>query len=359
MARLGRSHPIPVTANHPLRYSLQTITLPAFESVSEWPALPVVTPNAQVYLEAFESVSEWPAITLDRGRSFTLGVFESVSEWPTIVASVPVRPGDSLTGADGEVEWNGTLWGPTTNIKVLIPVDGWLGSPAIDNGNVPRPSRHGAWDARKFAQQRIVSLRLQANSTTDPMSVDDLLEEVLAATGIPDDDTPLPLVIKARGKPRLAMGQVIDRPIVLDGDYNAGIPTIGLIIACGDPRLYGLDSHGAVVAINTPTSLANIGNASTELFIRIKGPVTNPSLFNAALSRTLAFTVTVEEGQALEIDTREGSATIGGDNAMSALGSSSAPVWDFVLPAGSSEITYTATSGGSAGAEFTWSDATL
>jgi hypothetical protein len=358
VARLGRSQPIPVTIRGRLRYSRMTVDLPVFESISEWPALTVTTPNVNLALPVFESISEWPALAIRFEQRFTLGVFESVSEWPPLTVTIPVKAGDSLTGADGEVEWNGTLWGPATDVKVLLPVEGWLGSPSIDNLNVARPGRHGAWDARKLAQQRIVSIKLQPASASDPTQVQDLIDQVFAATGIPETEEPFPLVVKAYGPPKLAYGQVVDRPMVLDGDYNAGLPTIGLIVACADPRLYSLERQGVTVPLGSPTALANTGNASAHPIVRLEGPVTNPALDNQTLGRSLQFAITLGVGEVLEIDTDNGTATLAGVNKMSTL-TSGVPVSDFVLAAGSNTIHYTATSGGAEGADVLWRHATL
>ncbi|WP_157253221.1 phage distal tail protein [Nonomuraea typhae] len=319
----------------------------------------MTTPNVSLFLPPFESASEWPTLSFVRDQVFTLSAFESVSEWPTLTVSIPIKPGDSLTGADGEIEWNGTLWGPTTDVRVLVPVEGWLSMPGIDNLNVEKPTQHGAWDARKLAQQRIVSFQLQPNSRDDPTQVQTLIDAITSATGIPESEDPLPLVIKAYGEPKLAFGQVIARPLVLDGDYNVGLPTVGVVIACGDPRLYGLEPHGVTVAVSTPTAIANAGNAATHPIIRLEGPVTNPVLVNSTLGRTLQFSIVVPEGEILEIVTGDGTVTMDGDNQMSTLAGSSVPVQDFVLAAGSNLITYTVTSGGGGGADFLWRDATL
>lgn len=358
MARSGRSYTNrAVIARHPRTFD-RLLTLAPFESVSEWPAIDVTTPNVNLFLPTFESVSEWPANTFIRDQNLVLPAFESASEWPALAITIPVKPGDSLTGADGQVEWNGVLWGPTTNVKVLLPVEGWYSTPGIDNLNVARPSRHGAWDARKLAQQRIVSIRLQLDSAADPTQVQTLIDQILAATGIPEDDTPLPLVIKAYGPPKLAYGQVVDRPMQLDGDYNVGLPTIGVVVACADPRLYDLERQGVTVPLSTPTTLNNAGNASTGPLIRLEGPVVNPVLVNSRLTRTLQFTLTVNDGDLLEIDTDNGTATVGGDNVMSTL-TGGVPVTDFVLAAGSNPVTFTATSGGSNGADFLWRHAVI
>ncbi|MGW4406507.1 phage distal tail protein [Nonomuraea sp. NPDC004702] len=359
MARSGRSYSNrPVIARHPRMWD-RPIGLGPFESVSEWPAVSVVTPNANVNLSVFESISEWPAITLHRDQVFTLPPFESVSEWPAISVTVPIKPGDSLTGANGEVEWNGTLWGPSTSVRVLLPVQGWMGTPNIDNLNEERPNRHGAWDARKLAQQRLVTLKLQPDSAADPTQIDAVIDQLAAATGIPDSEDPLPLVIKSYGAPTLAYGQVIARDIDLDGDYNVGLPTVSLLIACADPRRYSLERYGVTVPLNTTTGLGNAGNAASHPLIRIEGPVTNPTLANQTSDRTLQLAITLTAGQTLEIDTDGGTITLAGVSKMSALTGSSVPVQDFVLSPGNNVILYTATSGGGEGADYFWRDATL
>ncbi|MEV6036045.1 hypothetical protein AB0L65_33160 [Nonomuraea sp. NPDC052116] len=359
MARLGRGQPIPATIKNPLRYSLRNLTLGPFESVSEWPPIAVTTPNANVNLPHFESISEWPGFTFTRDQNFVLPPFESLSEWPALAVSIPVKPGDSLTGADGQVEWNGVLWGPSTSVGVLLPVEGWYASPSIDNLNVDKPGSHGAWDARKLAKQRIVSFRLQPDSAADPTQVQTLIDQILAATGIPEDDSPLPLVIKAYGPPKLAYGQVVDRPLTLDGDYNAGLPTVGVVIACGDPRLYSLNQEGVTVPTGTPVTVANTGNAATHPLIRIEGPATNPVLTNQTMGRVLQFAITLTSGQLMEIDTKFGTVTVGGVNKMSTLTGNSVPVSDFVLQAGSNTITYAVSSGGTEGADILWRHATV
>ncbi|MEV6159427.1 hypothetical protein AB0L53_54755 [Nonomuraea sp. NPDC052129] len=361
MARYGRAYPAPQRRVGPnYRGVQQQFELPVFESVSEWPPVTVTTPNVNITLGAFESVSEWPALTLRYEQRFTLPPFESVSEWPTLTVSIPVKPGDSLTGAHGQVEWNGVLWGPTTDVNVLLPVDGWLGTPSVDNRNVSRPNRGGAWDARKLPQQRIVSIRLQADSATDPTQVHEVLDQVIAATRISSGDEPLPLVVKGYGPPRLAYGQVIDRPILMDGKYNAGLPDIGVLIACGDPNIYSLERRGATIPVGTPTALSNAGNTETSPIIRMEGPVTNPVLVNQTLDRTLRFSITVPSGQILEIDVKNGTVTLAGVNKMSTLtGAGIVPVQDMVLDAGPNTIAYTATSGGDNGADFLWRDAWL
>ncbi|MBG0828566.1 hypothetical protein HS041_12380 [Planomonospora sp. ID67723] len=358
MARLGRAYPAPARivgpATHPISAS---ITLAEFETEAEWPALTITTPDARVLLAAFETEAEWPALTLSYEQQFTLSAFETEAEWPALTVTTPILPGENITAA-GQIEWNGTLWGAGTDYRVQS-VQGWASLPGVNNLNVERPSRHGAWPARKLANQRIVTIRLQLDSITDPTAIDDLIDDFALVTGLDEDGTELPLVIKGYGSPLLAYGAVIDRDLPMEGDYNVGAPTVGLLIACSDPRLYGLTRHGTTVPLDTPTDLSNAGNAATHPIVRIEGPVTNPALTcdTAAGTRTLAFELSLTSSQRLDIDTDAGTADIDGVSSISSLTGSSVPVSEFVLAAGTNTITYSADSGGAEGADFLWRDA--
>ena len=356
MARLGRGIP-----NRPRvvrgRFTLQVNqTLGVFETVSEWPLLNVVTPNVNLNLGVFETTSEWPAVTLAFDSNRSLGVFETVSEWPDISVTIPRVPGDQVT-LPGQVEWAFTLWGPGTDVAVLTPVQGWRSLPQVDNLNTPRPAQHGAWDGRKLAQQRLVTLKLQPNSASDPTLIDDLLAQIDQVTGLPEDETPLPLVIRAYGDPQLAYGQVIDRALDLDGDYNAGLPTVTVLIACADPRRYNIERTGVNLPVGDETVLGNAGNISTYPTIRIDGPVTNPTLANADTGRTLSFLLDVASGQQLVIDTFNGTALVDGDPVTSTITGVSAPIFDFTLKPGSNRVTFSATAGGGTAAVALYRDA--
>lgn len=357
MARYGRGYPAPSRQVGPnFRGVNQTVPLGSFGLTWSFPPLTVTSPSVTIPLASFGLTWSFPSMSLPIG----LPTFGLEWAWPSFSAVVAPRAGDQLTGAHGEVEWNGTLWGPSTNVSVLLPVEGWLGTPSVDNLNVARPGRHGAWDARKLAQQRLVTLKLQPNSATDPTNVHEFLDPIIAATGLSSSETPLPLVIKGYGEPKLAYGQVVDRPVTLDGDYNAGLPTVGVLIACGDPRLYSLLQHGVTVPLNVETALANVGNVETNPIVRLPGPVTDPVIENRTMGRKLQFSITLLDGDILEIDTDNGTVTLDGVNKMSTLtGSGIVPVQDWVLDGGSNAILFTAASGGLNGADVLWRDASL
>ena len=170
MARYGRAYPAPVRRVGPnYRGVAQQADLATFSVQWSFPALTVVSPSVTLPLPAFSVQWTFPSLSLPVG----LPTFSLSWEFPTIQAFVPPKPGDSLTGQPGQVEWNGYLLGAGTAFRVQ-QIDGWRSLPPVTNSNVERPNRHGAWDARKLAQQRIVTIKIRLDSGTDPEQIDAL-----------------------------------------------------------------------------------------------------------------------------------------------------------------------------------------
>ncbi|MER6575838.1 hypothetical protein [Nonomuraea sp. NPDC001023] len=292
-------------------------------------------------LAAFSLGWEFPALAL----TVPLGTFELGWEFPAITASVPPNAGDQLTGAPGQIEWNGTLWGPGTSFTVQS-IDGWRSLPQLDNLNVQRPSRHGAWAARRLAQQRLVTIRLQPNSVTDPEQIDDLLAQLDAVTGVLEDETEWPLVIKGYGDAQLAFGAIADRDIPMDADYSVGAPSVAVLIVCSDPRRYSLSRTGVDLPLGNVIQVTNAGNVASHPILRIPGPVVDPTITNQTLGRVIQFSVTLADGELLVIDTNAGTAIVGSDSQMSDLTGVSVPPTEFVLARGANRLLYSSTSGG-------------
>lgn len=266
---------------------------------------------------------------------------------PVPDVTVPVNPGDAMTGDPGQIEWNGTLWGPSTPF-VVQTIEGWRSLPSLDNLNVERPSRHGAWAARRLAQQRLVTIRLQPQAFSDPTLVDDLLSELDAVTGVLEDETEWPLVIKGYGDAQLVFGAIADRDIPMDALYSVGAPSVSLLIVCSDPRRYSLTRTGVDLAKDATVSLTNAGNTGTHPILRITGPVTDPAITNLTLDRVLEFDVVIASGDQMVIDTDAGTVVVGSESRLSTLTGASVPVTEFVLGRGVNDLEYTAASGGTA-----------
>lgn len=359
MARLGRSVPNrPIVAKG--RFTLQVnLQLAAFETADEFPPLTVTTPNANLFLAAFETGDEFPALTLSYEQNLVLAAFETADEFPSLTVAIPVLPGDLISG-NYQIEYNGVLFGGHGNQFQIIAgsVEGWDDLPAMDSGNVPRPTWHGSWGARVLAQERQITATIAL--TIGPG--DDFNGNLAALRRLltpPEGDTYPSLVISTRDEVLLSLEAVVDSRTMPMRDYHVGWVPVAIRWTCPDPRRYNVDRTGATVAVGTQVMLQNAGNVATHPLIRIDGPTTNPALANADTSRTLDFLLTLADGERLEIDTLNGTALVGDDSAMSALTGTSAPVFDFVLAQGDNRITYSADAGGGRDAVFLYRDAWL
>ncbi|MEV8638084.1 LamG-like jellyroll fold domain-containing protein [Streptosporangium sp. NPDC051023] len=317
---------------------------------------PTVSTGQSVAPASVAAVASVPAPSLVSGATILATTVAALARVPLPSITVPILPGD-LIEADGQVELGGVLWG-TDRIRVQ-EISGWESLPSIDNGNVLRPQRHGAWVGRKIAQQRLVTIKMRLNSADDPTQVQALVREMRAATRIFDGPEETDLVIRTYGEQLLARGAVIDRDIVLDSDWSVGQPAVSVLIACADPRRYDTTVVSAVVANGSSAAVVNSGDTASHPIVRINGPATSPSLANLTTEKLLAFNITLLANERLEIDTNEGAVTLGGADHMSALSAVSVPPEAWFLTSGTNVISYSASSGGSNGAEIQWRSAFL
>ncbi|MCC5574468.1 phage tail family protein [Microtetraspora sp. AC03309] len=326
-------------------------------SVAALSAVPAATLSVGISIAAHVAAAAsvpTPSLATDKTVSPVTAAAVAQVRLPEI--SVPILPGDLIT-KPGQVEYDGNLWGEGTPFRVA-EIEGW-GTPSIDNGNTLRPARHGAWAGRKLAQQRLVTIHLQVLSGADPTQVDDLLDELAAATAIPDDESEFPLVIRGYGPKRIAYGAVIDFQPPMDADYSVGMPSVGVLIACSDARKYGMTTTSVVVANGSSTAAANAGNTGTHPIVRINGPCSKPAVTNQTTSKTLAFNITLGVNETLVVDTNAGTVLLGTADRMSALSALSVPPEEWYLAKGTNVVSYSASTGGSNGVELEYRDAYL
>jgi hypothetical protein len=319
----------------------------------------VDTPNVNLSLGPFETLSEWPDLTLSYEQIFTLPPFETLSEWPDLAASVPVLPGDAITG-NYQIEYNGTIFGGYGNIYQIVTgsVEGWDDLPGMDSANVARPSWHGSWPGRMLAQERQVTATIAINvgDGDDFAGAVATLRRLLAP---PVGETGAPLVISTRDEILMVPEAVVDTRTMPMGAYHAGWVPVAVRWICADPRRYNVIRSGLNVPPGATVEIDNAGNVASHPLLRIDGPVVNPELANATLERTLSFLLTLNEGERLLIDTDAGNATVAGESVLSTLTGTSAPVGDFVLERGTNAITFDPDSGGAAGMVTLYRDAWL
>lgn len=359
MARAGRSYPNrPRLSRHPRMWDW-SVTLGPFETVSEWPSLLVETPNANLFLGPFETVSEWPGLTFTYDQNFVLPPFETLSEWPDPGAQVPILPGDNITGSY-QIEYNGTLFGGYGNTYQIIggSVEGWDDLPALDSANVARPTWHGSWPGRWYAQDRQVTATI-AISVGDGGDFAGAVAALRHLLTPPPGETGAPLVISTRDETLMVPEAVVDTRTMPTGSYHAGWVPVAVRWVCADPRRYNVDRSGVLVPADATVDIINAGNVASHPLLRIDGPVVNPSIINTTMGRTLDFLITLNEGERLTIDTDAGNATVGGQSVLSTLTGTSSPVSDFVLERDVNAVTYSPDSGGALGLVVLYRDAWL
>ncbi|MFC3986428.1 phage distal tail protein [Streptosporangium jomthongense] len=317
---------------------------------------PAASAGAGAPLLTVETSAVVPAPSARVDADVILGPVAIAVSIPHPVVTVPVLPGDQITG-DFQIEFGGLLFGGYGNRYQVLAgsVEGWDDLPSLDSGNVLRPSRHGSWAGRRLSQDRQVSATIGIDASGDFTSALSALRQVLVP---PDDETEVPLVVSGRDEVLLAWAAV-DARVIPTQDYATGWAPVQVRWTCSDPRRYGLIRLGVTVPVGVETSLFNGGNVATHPLIRIPGPAVNPILTNALMGRSIQFTITLGSDERLDIDTDAGTVAVGDTNKMSALSGSSVPVQDFVLGVGANPITYTTTSGGAGGADFLWRDAHL
>ncbi|MFE3452373.1 hypothetical protein ACFXJ8_25965 [Nonomuraea sp. NPDC059194] len=299
-----------------------------------------------------------PTVTATFQATIAPSTVEGTGVVPSPGVMVPVLPGQFIT-EDGQVEFNGVVWGAGTLFRVR-EITGWEARPQVDDLTVEEANRHGALAGSSFIQRRIVQIRLQIDSVTDPTQVSGLLRQLRYDTRTLRDNSLWSLVIRGYTETLLAYGKCIDRTGVMDGDYSVGAPEPVITIMCPDPRRYSLEQHSAVVPANasTPVTLANDGELYTNPVLRFQGPAVNPLIINESLDRILAFNLTLGASDLLIVDTQRGTVKIGNtDHTNDISDTISVPVKEWFLEVGSSQVSYETDSGGAAGVEVLWRDA--
>lgn len=354
MARLGRGRPnVPILSRYPrIGQRHADVAVPAWETTSEWPTLDITTPDARFEAPVWETLSEWPALDIRRHAYPTLPVWETTSEWPDLGVTVPVLPGDLISG-DFQIEWGGLVFGGVDNVYQIIngSVEGWDDMPELISGNAQRSARHGSHPGRDFLNERVVSAVVAISGPADSEAFTLASRNLRRAMGISASGTESFLVIRTAGETLLAEGKS-DNRLQPTQHYGQHFAAVQLRWRCSDPTRLDLHQQSVLVPVGGSDVCDNEGDMEARPLIRLRGPVTDPVITNTTLNRILRFDITVGDGDRLDIDTKRGTATIGGDDHMDALSNQSVPVEEWVLAAGEQTVSFSAGSGGDHGAEI-------
>ncbi|MEV1199464.1 hypothetical protein [Microbispora rosea] len=315
-------------------------------------ATTAVNPGAVVATAVIPS----PTVMAYKNVFMTPDPLVAVAVIPTPTVGVPVNPGDQIDRA-GQVEWNGFLLGGNTSYRWLT-LEGWWDLPDIDPGNVPHPSRHGAYAGRDLTQERHVTYTALVRARREDMQA--VVNELKAATRILDDDTELPLAIRVLDDVLVGYGKVARRSIPIDKLVRLGHAQLTIQWTLSDPILQSRALANAVVADGVWQDVTNLGDAPAYPTIRMPGPANGPTIFvrheeaGRLDERALEFDVHLNTGETLIIDTYYGTATVGADPVMDTLTGNSVPIPDLILPAGQSLIGYGSSGGGAPAATVLW-----
>lgn len=285
--------------------------------------------------------------------------------------------GDLIT-RDAQIEWNGALLLGSGTPYGWGKLSGWGDRPGVDLGNQARAADHGSHPGQPWAQERVITWEFQMYpDAADFAAACDALE---MATPVEPGTTERPLVIRTRGRTRVAYAKVANRGLPEDKLYFAGRPKGILVWTAADPRLYSLEQY--TIHVSSPSlppglqypltypldyggaiipssgSAVNAGNTATRPLVTFVGPSTNPSLINTTTNRLLAFDIVLASGEELVVDTLAGSVLLGAADRSNTLADLSVAPSDFELVPGTNGLTFSsAFSGAGTGVDVTWRSA--
>ncbi|WP_274558041.1 phage distal tail protein [Streptomyces spiramyceticus] len=274
---------------------------------------------------------------------------------------------------DWQIDFAGLLLGPDTPYAVS-DVTG-LGAPELRTQDVDSPVDDGAYPGVDFYGRRTVRIEAAIRTPGDPAAAADALarlHEAAATTSVRKAAGALAVLrLKWPGRDvRRLYGRVRRADAISTAKTIFGWIPLELEFAATDPRFHDdvqqslimpLDisqnvpgfkaplvapiSTGVANPAARPGWVTNSGDLPAHPTIRITGPVTNPRLWIVETGRALELSMTLSEGEYVDIDTRPGRRWVlrnGSGSAQSAL-STTSRLDLFQIPTGRSELRWTAT----------------
>lgn len=219
----------------------------------------------------------------------------------------------SLTGLDfSAVDSLGVTW-------YITGLDGW-GSPKSTLNVQQRARSLGGWAGDSFLQPRDIAISGVVDAPT-PGLLSDAIDRLSAAVSLEDTT----LTVWEAGRARTCTVRRADEVVVTDWDFDNGTATWSIQLVALDPRKYGetvtqstglpSSSGGLTWPVTFPAqwtgvtnsgtvSIANLGNVTAPVVLRIDGPVTGPKVTHIASGTALVFSssLTLGSGEYLLID---------------------------------------------------------
>jgi hypothetical protein len=261
------------------------------------------------------------------------------------------------TGADWTATYDGVLMGGASGL-VLNEVSGLLDGPDVRAADRALLQRDGIVSGRDYLGGRIIHLSMTV--------LDQNVAKALAAFQPGADPQPFRFAFPGiAGGAGYMMAKVRKRAMPIDGMHIAGAVPLNVELFAPDPLMYSdqesvksvlrVPGRGSAKLFNPrlklsfgfmklgaatsdqPTPVVSIGDTNTWPSYVVKGPCTNPSIFNRVTGERITVLIKVPTNEVLTIDTATRSVLLNGASRYGQLSTSS--VW-FPLRPGSNDLAF-------------------
>ena len=241
--------------------------------------------------------------------------------------------GDLVTG-DWQFEFGALLVGGTTGYDVRL-VDGLGGMAGIVTGDQRLLDRHGMTAGTDYLTGRQIVVELTIN-TTDHSARATLIDALNRAFRPGQAEQALVFQVPsiAGGGKRRVLCRVRDRSSTVDPERFNALSEVSLLLGATDPRIFDdavstsqttlvSISGGRTYPLTFPRTYAsvsaggtiaadNTGTWDTPVVLRIDGPCQNPQVTNTSDGSVLGLTITVADGDFIELDSENRTVLLNG-----------------------------------------------
>lgn len=244
-------------------------------------------------IENFPIVSGAPFVAVPSGDTgYWTGSLSYQPSWASVPFVIPL----------GSTDANGVTW-------LLKSVTGWDGPPTVGQV-VQRSADHGGWASAQYYGPRLLTLDVLA-SAPDQATRDLAKQQLVQAVPVSDlavftynEPTPKVAYVRQNGGANIAMTY----PTLCDVEFQ-------IALIAPDPRKYStvplmqtatlpapvinpltlpvtlpIGFPGSTPPIDSAVTCVNSGTFETRPVITVAGPITSPSIVNAATAQAITFT---------------------------------------------------------------------
>lgn len=270
-----------------------------------------------------------------------------------------------------QIEIAGVMLGPGTDIPVG-DMDG-LASAPVRSQDVDIPHGDGAFAGSDLYEARPITIEAGIRTPGSPQAALDILARLQSAADdprvrtVPGAHTVLRIALPGRPAKRLHGRLREVQPASLKDLVHGWIP-ISITFTAHDPRFHadtenslhlplsaaGLGGLRAPIVAPVTTGVAipderrgwvhNDGNRAAWPSLRITGPCSNPRIRHVETGKPIELAATIGRGEYVDIETRPGTrwVLLNGTGSLATALSPASRLDDFILPAGTSEVWWTA-----------------